>query len=67
MTTHLIEAEIDLTQTPVTLQQDIETELAKRGKPLRWAITQADPQTQKVQVEAIVTQPTVNQSCHNLP
>jgi len=56
MTTHFIEAEINLSETPVTLQQEIETELAKRGKPLRWAITKVDSQKQKAQVEAIVTQ-----------
>lgn len=56
MTTHFIEAEIDLTETPVTLQQEIEAELTKRGKPLRWAITKVDSQQQKVQLEAIVTQ-----------
>lgn len=56
MTTHFIEAEIDLTENPATLQQEIETELAKRGKPLRWAITKIDSQQKKVQIEAIVTQ-----------
>lgn len=56
MTTHFIEAEIDLTETPITLQQEIEKELAKRGKPLRWAITKVDSDQKKAQVEAIVTQ-----------
>lgn len=56
MTTHFIEAEIDLTENPVTLQKEIETELAKRGKPLRWAITRVDSHQKKVQIEAIVTQ-----------
>ncbi len=56
MTTHFIEAEIDLTETPATLQQEIEKELAKRGKPLRWAITKVDSNQKKAQVEAIVTQ-----------
>lgn len=55
MTTHFIEAELDLTQQPATLQQEIERELAKRGQPLRWAITKADTNRQKVQIEAIVT------------
>jgi hypothetical protein len=54
MTTHFIEAEIDLTETPAALQQAIEKELAKRGKPLRWAIV--DCNQKKAQVEAIVTQ-----------
>lgn len=56
MTTHFIEAEINLSETPVTLQQEIEAELAKRGKTLRWAITKVDSQKQKAQLEAIVTQ-----------
>ncbi len=60
MTTHFIEAEVDLTATPSTLQQEIETELAKRGKPLRWAITNVDQQTEKVQLEAIVTHQTAD-------
>lgn len=56
MTTHFIEAELDLTEQPVTLQQEIEAELAKRGKPLRWAITKVDTTAKKVKIEAIVTQ-----------
>lgn len=56
MTTHFIEAELDLTEQPITLQKEIETELAKRGKPLRWAITKVDTNQKKVQIEAIVTQ-----------
>jgi len=56
MTTHFIEAELDLSEQPVTLQKEIETELAKRGKPLRWAITKVDANQKKVQIEAIVTQ-----------
>jgi hypothetical protein len=56
MTTHFIEAELDLTEQPVTLQQEIEAELAKRGKPLRWAITKVDASAKKVKIEAIVTQ-----------
>lgn len=55
MTTHFIEAEIDLTEHSDEVTTKIETELAKRGKPLRWAITKVDSQQQKAQVEAIVT------------
>lgn len=55
MTTHFITAEIDLQESPVQLQQEIETELQKRGEPLRWAVTQVDTERQKAQVEAIVT------------
>ncbi|MBD2545541.1 MULTISPECIES: hypothetical protein [Planktothricoides] len=55
MTTHFITAEIDLQESPVKLQQEIEAELEKRGKPLRWAVTSVDKEQQKVQVEAVVT------------
>lgn len=55
MTTHFITAEIDLQESPVQLQQEIETELQKRGEPLRWAVTHVDTEHQKAQVEAIVT------------
>ena len=55
MTTHFIEAELDLTEQPVTLQQEIEKELEKRGQPLRWAITKVDTNQKKVQIEAVVT------------
>ncbi|MEM9544018.1 MAG: hypothetical protein AAGA60_31605 [Cyanobacteria bacterium P01_E01_bin.42] len=55
MTTHFITAEIDLQETPVQLKQEIEAELAKRGEPLRWAITEVDEDTQTAKVEAVVT------------
>ena len=55
MTTHFITAEIDLQETPVKLQQEIEAELQKRGEPLRWAVTRVDADRQKAQVEAIIT------------
>ncbi len=55
MTTHFISAEIDLQESPLALQQEIEAELQKRGKPLRWAVTDVDVEQQKVTVEAIVT------------
>lgn len=55
MTTHFISAEIDLQQSPVELQQEIETELQKRGEPLRWSVTHVDAEKQKVSVEAVVT------------
>ena len=54
MTTHFITAEIDLQETPNQLHQAIETELQKRGEPLRWAITNVDTDDQKAMVEAIV-------------
>ncbi|MGD1850823.1 MAG: hypothetical protein ACFCBU_09505 [Cyanophyceae cyanobacterium] len=55
MTLHFIEAEIDLTESPADLPRAVETELAKRGDPLRWAITKTDPETQTATVEAVVT------------
>ncbi len=55
MTTHFITAEIDLHENPVRLQQEIEAELAKRGEPLRWAISAVDRQKQTVAVDAVVT------------
>ncbi|MGV2828149.1 hypothetical protein [Myxosarcina sp. GI1(2024)] len=55
MTTHFITAEIDLHENSQQLQQEIETELSKRGEPLRWAITKVDKQGEKATVEAIVT------------
>jgi hypothetical protein len=56
MTTHFITAEVDLQASPLALQQEVEAELKKRGEPLRWAVTAVTPETQKVVVEAIVTQ-----------
>jgi hypothetical protein len=55
MTTHFIAAEIDLKENPLELQREIEKELAKRGEPLRWAITEVNQEENTVKVEAIVT------------
>ena len=55
MTTHFITAEIDLQESPVKLQKEIEAELEKQGKPLRWAVTNVDKEQQKAAVEAVVT------------
>lgn len=55
MTTHFITAEIDLKETPIKLKKEIETELEKRGEPLRWAITNVDQETKKAHIEAVVT------------
>ena len=57
MTTHFITAEIDLSENPLTLQQEIESHLQAQGDPLRWAIAEVDTDNQKVKVEAIVTEP----------
>lgn len=55
MTTHFIEAEIDLTENPAELPQQVEAELQKRGEPLRWAISEVDPAAKTAKVEAVVT------------
>lgn len=55
MTTHFITAEIDLQESPIAMQQAIESELQKRGEPLRWAVTEVDEAQQTATVEAIVT------------
>ena len=55
MTTHFITAEIDIQQTPIKLQQEIESKLEQEGEPLRWAVTQVDKEKQTATVEAIVT------------
>lgn len=55
MTTHFIEAEIDINSSPAQLHQEIEKQLKKQGEPLRWAVTDVDEKERKVRVEAIVT------------
>ena len=55
MTTHFITAEINLQETPLQLQKEIESQLEKEGKPLRWAVTQVNKEKQTATVEAIVT------------
>ena len=55
MTTHFITAEINLQETPLQLHQEIESQLEKEGKPLRWAVTQVNKEKQTATVEAIVT------------
>lgn len=57
MTTHFIEAEVDLTENPADIPKKIEAELQKRGgEPLRWAIAEVDEQAKTVKVEAVVTE-----------
>lgn len=53
MTTHFIELEIPL-EPPLTLEQ-IQAELAQKGEPLRWAITQIDREHNTAVIEAVVT------------
>ncbi|NEP03596.1 MAG: hypothetical protein F6K25_13045 [Okeania sp. SIO2G4] len=54
MTTHFINAEIDLQESPNKLNQEIEKELEKSGEPLRWAVTKIDTEKQTAHVEAVV-------------
>lgn len=57
MTTHFIDAEIDLTENPADLPKKVEAELQKRGgEPLRWAIAEVDATAKTAKVEAVVTQ-----------
>ncbi|MEB3339808.1 hypothetical protein [Okeania sp.] len=58
MTTHFINAEIDLQESPVKLNEEIEKELEKRGTPLRWAVTKVDTEKQKAHVEAVIFEET---------
>lgn len=55
MITQFITAEIDLQDSPIALQAEIETELRKHGEPLRWAVTHVDTEKQKAYIDAIVT------------
>jgi hypothetical protein len=54
MTTHFIEAEINVQEQPENLQKEIEAELNKHGEPLRWAITNVDRDKERAKVEAVV-------------
>lgn len=55
MTTHFITAEIDLNTAESSVIEAVNTELAKHGEPLRWAITSVDADRRTAQVEAVVT------------
>ena len=55
MITHFITTEIELQQTPSQLLSQIEAELQKQGKLLRWAITHVEIERQLATVEAVVT------------
>jgi hypothetical protein len=55
MTTHFITGEINLQEQPLKLKEKIEAQLTKEGKPLRWAITEVNPVTNRGKIEAIVT------------
>jgi hypothetical protein len=62
MTTHFITAEIDLQESPVKLNAEIQIKLEQSGKPLRWAVTKIDRHQQTATVEAIVTKESITQT-----
>jgi hypothetical protein len=49
-----IELELDITDALADLNLAIETSLQKWGEPLRWAITEVNPETNIARIEAIV-------------
>ena len=55
MTTQLINIEVDLQNhyTVSSLNQAIQDELIKYGRPLNWIVVGADKERQKVHVKAI--------------
>ncbi|MEL6162865.1 MAG: hypothetical protein AAFR37_03565 [Cyanobacteria bacterium J06628_3] len=55
MITDFISLEIDLEDDIKQLQNSVELELNKYGKPLRWAITAIDYGKGKVFLEGVVT------------
>ncbi|HZG38150.1 MAG TPA: hypothetical protein VEZ50_05660 [Nodosilinea sp.] len=59
LATHFITLDISLDDVQRDLVGAIESALAERGEPLRWAITQVNAATQTATVEAVVTTGTV--------
>jgi len=57
MLTQFVTLKISLQDSPIALQQTIVKSLCAHGEPLRWAITQIDPDNHVVSVEAVVTIP----------
>jgi hypothetical protein len=55
LATHFITLNINLGDAQVDLVEAIESALAERGEPLRWAITQVNSATHTATVEAVVT------------
>jgi hypothetical protein len=54
MTIESVELELDITDVLTDLNLAIETALQQWGEPLRWAITEVNPQTNIARIEAIV-------------
>ena len=59
LATHFITLDISLDDVQRDLVGAIESALAERGEPLRWAITQVNAAAQTATVEAVVTTGTV--------
>ena len=55
LATHFIILDIPLGSAQGNWVSAIESALAERGEPLRWAITQVNAATQTATVEAVVT------------
>ena len=54
MVTDFIEITIKIPKYIKTFQKNIEIELLKYGKPLRWAITKVNIQKKTAQLEAVI-------------
>jgi hypothetical protein len=54
MTIESVELELDISDALADLNLAIETSLQTWGEPLRWAITEVNPQTNIARIEAIV-------------
>jgi hypothetical protein len=52
--TIFVTTEVPLQSSPLALRRDIESNLAAQGEPLRWAITEIQPEHQRVVVEAVL-------------
>lgn len=55
LATHFITLDISLGEAQGDLVGAIESALAERGEPLRWAITQVNSATHTATIEAVVT------------
>jgi hypothetical protein len=54
MTIESVELELDISDALTDLNLAIETKLHNWGEPLRWAITEVNPETNIARIEAIV-------------
>jgi hypothetical protein len=54
MANQLVQIEVNLYDSPASLERAIEAELKKWGQPVRWVVLDVDKDRQKVYVEAIV-------------